>query len=107
MDRMRVTNTVGGSLAGARWVLGLSLVAWGVRVLRARNLLSQPPLPPAKPAADVPIKGFSRISALALRMLVSFDPQPHMLLHLLSKDDQATSGSNLPDELNKAIPIPG
>ena len=34
---------VGGSLAGARWVVALSVVAWGVRVLRAKNILRQPP----------------------------------------------------------------
>lgn len=61
---------VGGSLAGARWVLALSVVAWGVRVLRAKNILRQPPSPAEPPAADPPAKGFARLSPIALRMLV-------------------------------------
>jgi hypothetical protein len=69
-NSMRVTHTVGGSLAGARWVIVLSFVAWGVRVLRAKNIIGQP-TPPKNIVAEIPTKkGFARLSPLALRMLV-------------------------------------
>jgi hypothetical protein len=40
-------------------------------MLRARNLIRQPVTPPAKESEEPLTKGFSRLSPLALRMLVS------------------------------------
>ena len=102
---------VGGSLAGAKLVFALSVVAWvrapfvrcvswhgcllpwrtnpastthrtraappqGVRVLRARNLIRQPVSTPAKVREEPLTKGFSRLSPLALRMLVRRSRHP-------------------------------
>jgi hypothetical protein len=63
---LRVVN-VGGSLTTA---LVLSAVAWGVRLLRAKNIL-RPAERPSKPAARASSKAlFGRLSPLAFRLLV-------------------------------------
>jgi hypothetical protein len=64
---LRVVN-VGGSLTTA---LVLSAVAWGVRLLRAKNIL-RPAERPSKPAARASSKAlYGRLSPLAFRLLVS------------------------------------
>eukprot|EP00242_Pyramimonas_sp_CCMP2087_P007674 CAMPEP_0198218676 /NCGR_PEP_ID=MMETSP1445-20131203/70609_1 /TAXON_ID=36898 /ORGANISM="Pyramimonas sp., Strain CCMP2087" /LENGTH=157 /DNA_ID=CAMNT_0043895827 /DNA_START=283 /DNA_END=753 /DNA_ORIENTATION=- len=104
-NSMRVTHTVGGSLAGARWVIVLSFVAWGVRVLRAKNMIGQP-TPPINNVAEIPTKkGFARLSPLALRMLV----KPPLLLPYLVidvRDAQIVEATPLPKELKAAISLP-
>mmetsp|Transcript_14482 Transcript_14482/g.27828 ORF Transcript_14482/g.27828 Transcript_14482/m.27828 type:complete len:338 (+) Transcript_14482:177-1190(+) len=95
---------VGGSLAGARWVLALSVVAWGVRVLRAKNILRQPPSPAEPPAADPPAKGFARLSPIALRMLVRSNPIPHILVDVRYPPEVASKP--LPKELDNAVSLP-
>jgi hypothetical protein len=63
---LRVVN-VGGSLTTA---LVLSAVAWGVRLLRAKNIL-RPAERPTKPAAHVSSKTlYGRLSPLTFRLLV-------------------------------------
>ena len=63
---LRVVN-VGGSLTTA---LVLSAVAWGVRLLRAKNIL-RPAERPTKPAARVSSKTlYGRLSPLTFRLLV-------------------------------------
>lgn len=63
---LRVVN-VGGSLTTA---LLLSAVAWGVRLLRAKNILRPAERPP-KPAARASSKAlYGRLSPLAFRLLV-------------------------------------
>jgi len=63
---LRVVN-VGGSLTTA---LVLSAVAWGVRLLRAKNIL-RPAERPTKPAARASSKTlYGRLSPLTFRLLV-------------------------------------
>ena len=63
---MRVVN-VGGSLTTA---LVLSAAAWGVRLLRAKNIL-RPAERPSKPAARESRKAlYGRLSPVAFRLLV-------------------------------------
>eukprot|EP00240_Pyramimonas_obovata_P013235 CAMPEP_0118922940 /NCGR_PEP_ID=MMETSP1169-20130426/1669_1 /TAXON_ID=36882 /ORGANISM="Pyramimonas obovata, Strain CCMP722" /LENGTH=242 /DNA_ID=CAMNT_0006863869 /DNA_START=316 /DNA_END=1041 /DNA_ORIENTATION=+ len=102
-NSMRITHTVGGSLAGARWVIVLSFVAWGVRVLRAKNIIGQP-TPPKNTVAEPVCKGFARLSPLALRMLVKApQPLPHILLDV--RDPQVVEKAPLPEALQSAISL--
>lgn len=77
---MRVVN-VGGSLTTA---LVLSAAAWGVRLLRANNIL-RPAERPSKPATRTSSKAlYGRLSPVAFRLLArgmrqrqSFAPESH------------------------------
>eukprot|EP00238_Polyblepharides_amylifera_P007265 CAMPEP_0196585118 /NCGR_PEP_ID=MMETSP1081-20130531/49572_1 /TAXON_ID=36882 /ORGANISM="Pyramimonas amylifera, Strain CCMP720" /LENGTH=105 /DNA_ID=CAMNT_0041906561 /DNA_START=166 /DNA_END=480 /DNA_ORIENTATION=+ len=104
---MRITHSIGGSLTGARWVLALAAVAWGVRVLRARNILidgQQGRDPSATAASRELAKGAARLSPLSTRLLVRTDPQPHLLVDV--RDQQTANSKPLHKDLAAAVLIP-
>ena len=86
---LRVVN-VGGSLTTA---LVLSAVAWGVRLLRAKNIL-RPAERPTKPAARASSKTlYGRLSPLTFRLLVRLVSPRRALVAHSSRAAGAGAGS--------------
>ena len=79
----RIVN-VGGSLTTA---LVLSAAAWGVRLLRARNIL-RPAERPSKPAARAPSRTLcARLHPVAFRLLLELQPFPFLLVDVRGAEE--------------------
>ena len=80
---MRVVN-VGGSLTTA---LVLSAAAWGVRLLRANNILG-PAERPSKPATRTSSKAlYGRLSPVAFRLLLELEAVPFLLVDVRTPEE--------------------
>lgn len=95
----RISN-IGGSLTSA---VVLTLLAWGVRFLRAtaqRGKDSSRRPSAAEPLPTVP-RFFASLSPAAIRMLVEVGPIPHVLVRLYVSDESdspATSAGDVPSK---------
>lgn len=91
-DMPRISN-IGGSLTSA---VVLTLLAWGVRFLRAtaqRGKDGSKRSNSAELVATLP-RFFASLSPAAIRMLVEIDPIPHVLMVLRSSGDSSDSSAS-------------
>lgn len=91
-----ITN-VGGSLTSA---VALTLIAWAVRFVRARNSSKQDEKELQKQLG----RYHAGISATALQMLVKTDPIPHTVIDV--RDKHLAEQDILPSQLGNVVPIP-